>query len=41
MVDKLASEDEKEKYNRYFLRSYIEDNRKVSSLENLYHTDWY
>nr|AAD24830.1 putative RING zinc finger protein [Arabidopsis thaliana] len=28
MVDKLASEDEKEKYNRYFLRSYIEDNRK-------------
>lgn len=40
MVDKLASEEDKEKYNRYFLRSYIEDNRKVNtrSLENLYHT---
>ncbi|CAA7027310.1 unnamed protein product [Microthlaspi erraticum] len=29
MVDKLASEEDKEKYNRYFLRSYIEDNRKM------------
>ena len=31
MVDKLASEEDKEKYNRYFLRSYIEDNRKVKA----------
>ncbi|KAF3512037.1 hypothetical protein F2Q69_00001447 [Brassica cretica] len=29
MVDKLASGEDKEKYNRYFLRSYIEDNRKM------------
>ncbi|KAJ4886254.1 putative E3 ubiquitin-protein ligase ARI7 [Raphanus sativus] len=29
MVDKLASDEDKEKYNRYFLRSYIEDNRKM------------
>ncbi|KAG2308786.1 hypothetical protein Bca52824_028534 [Brassica carinata] len=29
MVDKLASEEDKDKYNRYFLRSYIEDNRKM------------
>lgn len=36
MVDQLASEEDKEKYNRYFLRSYVEDNRKVSSVENLY-----
>lgn len=31
MVDKLASEEDKEKYNRYYLRSYIEDNRKVKA----------
>ncbi|CAH8362705.1 unnamed protein product [Eruca vesicaria subsp. sativa] len=29
MVDQLASEEDKKKYNRYFLRSYIEDNRKM------------
>ena len=29
MVGKSASEEDKKKYNRYFLRSYIEDNRKV------------
>lgn len=29
MVQELASRDDKEKYNRYFLRSFIEDNRKV------------
>ncbi|CAK9149762.1 unnamed protein product [Ilex paraguariensis] len=30
MVNVLASHDDMEKYNRYFLRSFIEDNRKVS-----------
>ncbi|KAH6834379.1 IBR domain-containing protein [Perilla frutescens var. hirtella] len=29
MVNELASKDDKEKYNRYFLRSFIEDNRKT------------
>ncbi|XP_057475852.1 probable E3 ubiquitin-protein ligase ARI7 isoform X2 [Actinidia eriantha] len=29
MINLLASKDDKEKYNRYFLRSYIEDNRKA------------
>ncbi|KAL8544662.1 hypothetical protein ACS0TY_005047 [Phlomoides rotata] len=29
MVNKLASNDDKEKYNRYFLRSFVEDNRKT------------
>lgn len=30
MIDKLATEEDKEKYARYLLRSYIEDNRKVN-----------
>ncbi|CAH2038804.1 unnamed protein product, partial [Thlaspi arvense] len=29
MFEKLASKEDKEKYYRYFLRSYIEDNRKM------------
>lgn len=29
MIDKLACKEDKEKYYRYFLRSYVEDNRKV------------
>lgn len=29
MINELATADEKEKYNRYFLRSFIEDNRKT------------
>ncbi|PSR98134.1 E3 ubiquitin-protein like [Actinidia chinensis var. chinensis] len=29
MINLLASKDDKEKYNRYFLRSFIEDNRKA------------
>ncbi|KAL6516780.1 putative E3 ubiquitin-protein ligase ari8 [Orobanche hederae] len=29
MVNQLASNDDKEKYNRYFLRSFVEDNRKT------------
>ncbi|XWS35252.1 hypothetical protein CRYUN_Cryun21dG0110000 [Craigia yunnanensis] len=29
MIDKLATCEEKEKYSRYLLRSYIEDNRKT------------
>ncbi|KAJ8746836.1 hypothetical protein K2173_003842 [Erythroxylum novogranatense] len=29
MIDTLASSDDKEKYYRYFVRSYIEDNRKA------------
>lgn len=30
MILKLASEEDKEKYARYFVRSYIEDKKKVS-----------
>ncbi|GAB4855894.1 Probable E3 ubiquitin-protein ligase ari8 [Ancistrocladus abbreviatus] len=29
MIDAVTSEEDKEKYGRYFLRSYIEDNRKA------------
>ena len=29
MFEKLASKEDKEKYYRYFIRSYVEDNRKV------------
>ncbi|KAH9619954.1 hypothetical protein KSS87_002158, partial [Heliosperma pusillum] len=29
MIHKVASKEDKEKYDRYFLRSYIEDNRKA------------
>ncbi|PIN21624.1 putative E3 ubiquitin ligase [Handroanthus impetiginosus] len=29
MVIKLVSDEDKEKYNRYFLRSFVEDNRKT------------
>ncbi|XP_010542758.1 PREDICTED: probable E3 ubiquitin-protein ligase ARI7 isoform X2 [Tarenaya hassleriana] len=29
MIERLASEEDKDKYDRYFLRSYIEDNRKM------------
>lgn len=29
MIDKLASDEDKEKYHHYILRSYIEYNRKV------------
>ncbi|KAK9735838.1 hypothetical protein RND81_04G231800 [Saponaria officinalis] len=29
MINKVASKEDKEKYARYFLRSYIEDNRKA------------
>lgn len=29
MVNKLASDDDKKKYSRYLLRSYVEDNRKT------------
>lgn len=31
MVNNLSSADDKDKYNRYFLRSFVEDNRKVVS----------
>lgn len=31
MIDILASNEDKGKYSRYFIRSYVEDNRKVSS----------
>jgi ariadne-1 len=30
MINLLTSGDDKDKYCRYFIRSYIEDNRKVS-----------
>ena len=30
MIDKLVSDDDKEKYSRYLLRSYIEDNKTVN-----------
>lgn len=29
MIDKLASNEDKNKYMRYLLRSYVEDSRKV------------
>ncbi|GFP80706.1 probable E3 ubiquitin-protein ligase ari7 [Phtheirospermum japonicum] len=29
MIDKLASDQDKEKYHRYLLRSYVEDSRKI------------
>lgn len=29
MINTLASEEDKQKYSRYLLRSYIEDNKKV------------
>lgn len=29
MINSLASGEDKEKYFRYFIRSYVEDNRKV------------
>lgn len=29
MIYLLSSDEDKEKYNRYFIRSYVEDNRKV------------
>lgn len=29
MIDALASAEDKQKYARYFVRSYVEDNRKV------------
>ncbi|KAL3653962.1 putative E3 ubiquitin-protein ligase ari8 [Castilleja foliolosa] len=29
MMNQLASNDDKEKYNRYYLRSFVEDNRKA------------
>lgn len=31
MIDKLASHEDKEKYRRYLLRSYVEDSRKVDT----------
>ena len=30
MISELASVEDNEKYSRYFIRSYVEDNRKVS-----------
>lgn len=30
MINVLASDEDKEKYFRYFIRSYVEDNRKVT-----------
>lgn len=29
MIKKLANNEDKKKYNRYFIRSFVEDNRKV------------
>lgn len=36
MVNNLASNDDKVKYNRYFLRSFVEDNRKVHEFVLIY-----
>lgn len=33
IINLLASKDDKEKYNRYFLRSFIEDNWKVLGMK--------
>lgn len=30
MIKELASDEDNEKFSRYFIRSYVEDNRKVS-----------
>ncbi|KAJ8766658.1 hypothetical protein K2173_001178 [Erythroxylum novogranatense] len=35
MIDALASLEDKEKYHRYFVRSYIEDNRKTSCSDDV------
>lgn len=35
MINALASDEDKEKYYRYFIRSYVEDNRKVRFVYNL------
>lgn len=32
MIDQLASVEDKHKYSRYLLRSYIEDNKKVCAM---------
>lgn len=36
MINLLVSDDEKKKYFRYFVRSYVEDNRKVFCNLNSY-----
>ena len=36
MVNELASKDDEKKYIRFFLRSFIEDNRKVQEHRNIY-----
>lgn len=36
MINLLASDDDKKKYSRYFVRSYVEDNRKVFYNLNLF-----
>lgn len=36
MINLLASDDDKKKYFRYFVRSYVEDNRKVFCNLNSY-----
>lgn len=35
MIDSLASDEDKEKYSRYLLRSYIEDSKKVCNMVSL------
>lgn len=35
MINLLASIEDKDKYNRYFIRSFVEDNRKVLLLFTL------
>jgi len=39
MISKLSLEEDKEKYSRYLVRSYIEDNRKVR-MEGKMCTKW-
>jgi len=40
MISKLSLEDDKEKYSRYLVRSYIEDNRKVHLEGQMYKMDF-
>lgn len=40
MINLLVSAEDKEKYDRYLLRSYIEDNKKVCHSDSTYTLIW-
>lgn len=41
MINLLASDDDKKKYFRYFVRSYVEDNRKVFAILTLFASKYF